>query len=505
MQEHYSDNLEKEIDAIREYILNEPNMEILEIKNLQSLISLPDEIRNLSFLQKIFISNCPSLKIISRLEFLNSIRYCSIFNSNLTELPIGIEYLCCLKRLNLSKNNFNKKIKWDAFLKFENLESLDLSGSLKKYSGDLPIEIFMIPSLKFLYLSNNSIRHLSLDIKNNHQLIELDLSNNPLLVFPECLIKFKQLKKLTLSAGVVNQLPRELFEMPMLEELKISGKNSKKYPKVVLFDSFFRGFLKRRFDTKYIDFILDVINEPKQIKTFDKYDLIELLKSGINSIVYNALVILEKNIVGESIERPIDRSSTVVIRGKTDELRGRIKLRLEKNGIKLQNKINKSTTHLILGPGAELSDKEMRMLDSLTLLTEKLLFKQLNEIDKPFLEDSENDKEQLNQIRKLLESSDNNLNLLGLEIMNSAGSPDELLTDLFLLYKTVDNQRVKRETLKFISRISSLEFYNDIKSRKPIVDKKNKIVYSDNISYYCDKYPLDKGKIIKKINDKFND
>lgn len=502
MQEYYSNNLKKEIEEIREHILNEPNMENLEINNLQNIVSLPEEIQGLIHLQKIFVRNCPSLKTIASFEFFNRVKYCTICNSRLKELPLGIEYLTYLKRLNLSKNNFNKKIKWTDLLKFQELESLDLSGSLQKYRGDLPVEIFMLPNLKFLYLSNNSIKHLSLDVKYNHQLIELDLSNNPLHVFPECLTKFKHLKKLTLPAVIINQTPKELFEIPLLEELKISGKNPEKYPKVVLFDSFFRSYLKKRYDTKYIDFMLEIINEPKQIKTFDKYDLIELLKSGINSIVNKALELLEDIMLRESMEDPIMKGSTVVIKGKTEELRGRVKLRLEKNGISLHNNISKSTTHLIVGPGAELSDKELRMLDNLTLLTEKLFFKQLNIIDKPFLEDSDVSSQQINQIRKLLESNDNYLILLGLEIMNSAGSPDELLTDLFILYKTVKDQRIKRETLKFISRISSLEFLNEIKSRKLILVEKNKIIYSDNILYFCEKYHLDEEKIMNKINEK---
>jgi hypothetical protein len=489
---------------IKENILKNPTDENLEIINFQYISSLPDIIQSEISLQKIYISNCPNFKVLFKNNFVNKVRYAAIINSGLKNLPIGIEYLSSVQRWNLSKNNFNKKLKWDWILKLQNLESLDLSGSLKKYSGNLPKEIFMNPNLKFLYLSNNAIKNLSIGIQNNQHLIELDLSNNPMSIFPEVLFHLTNLKILTVPASLINQLPFQIFELSSLELLKISGKNKEKYPKVTAFEQFFKRHQKKKLEADYVDFVLNIINNPRLIETLDKGELVELLGSGVSSIMNAALNILEYKYLDITKENSLSKDSYVSTKGKISESKERLKQRLEKNNIFLQNKINDKTTHLILGPEAEFSKEELKILDHITLLTEKLFFSQWDLMDKPFLEIEENATEQLNQIVNLINSNDDNLILVGLEILNSAGCPDDLLTDLFVLYKTSKNKRIKREALKFISRITNVDFLEDIQSRKPIFIKNQNSVILKNLLFYIEKYNLDRAKIAKNMLDKFN-
>ena len=66
--------------------------------------------------------------------------------------------------------------------------------------------------------------------------------------FPDELILLPKLETLIINADALSKIPFELFEMPALKELKITGKNPQKYPLIGYLEKFFKISKKYKFN-----------------------------------------------------------------------------------------------------------------------------------------------------------------------------------------------------------------------------------------------------------------
>ncbi|GEM_PF-1028930 len=237
------------------FMLNDPNYikvyyRIMEAKATQateldlselSLIWLPPEIGNLSYLEKLYlkdnqlsklppeIGNLVNLEVLSlwrnRLSTLPSqighlinLQKLSAFSNQLSELPPEIGNLVNLLELSLWRNRLSTLPSQIGYL--TNLRVLNLRDN---QLSELPPEIGNLINLSELSLWNNNLKKLSPSIYNLTNLQVLNLRDNQLSKLPPQVRKLTSLRHLNLSSNQLTELPTEIENLANLEVLYLEN------------------------------------------------------------------------------------------------------------------------------------------------------------------------------------------------------------------------------------------------------------------------------------------
>lgn len=140
--------------------------------------AIPASFRALKDLNYINLGNNPLQSSVLILAILPELRSLQLSNVGWGDqkTPIDLKKLQQIKRLNLSRNKYNKLPK--EVLALNQLEALSLSdNNLQKLSGN----IHALSQLCYLELANNNLKQLPKNIQQLKQLRVLDLSGNPIL------------------------------------------------------------------------------------------------------------------------------------------------------------------------------------------------------------------------------------------------------------------------------------------------------------------------------------
>ncbi|KAM7259573.1 hypothetical protein ACFE04_015314 [Oxalis oulophora] len=160
---------------------------VLDINN-NFVQSVPDQIRCLSSIQKLFL-NANGLSDESICwEGLSSLKHLtnlSLSQNQLTVLPAALGALTSLRQLNVANNKLTC----------------------------LPTEIGQLTQLEILKVNNNRLSNIPTSIASCHFLLEIDLSSNLLLELPETFTNLHRMKELHLSNNGLKSLPSGLFKM----------------------------------------------------------------------------------------------------------------------------------------------------------------------------------------------------------------------------------------------------------------------------------------------------
>jgi len=180
------------------------------------------EIKSLSLTHNKLMSLPPSFAKLKHLTFIDlSENYFSDFPSELFELNQikQIKFQWNHKSLNIANNNISM---------LENLETINLGGSLIKNGKEAIINLSVLPKLKEIDLFNTRLDTIPDEIKNFISLEKLIISENPKINFPELFKKLSSLqtlKYLDISGNKISTLPVEIGLLTTLELLVI-GENS---------------------------------------------------------------------------------------------------------------------------------------------------------------------------------------------------------------------------------------------------------------------------------------
>lgn len=143
-----------------------------------------------------------------------------------------------------------------------------LSELRKLYLNDndlleIPVELFSLKKLVILEIKNNSLLSLPSGLEKLTNLIELDLRNNELDFLPPAVGNLKTLKKLHLWGNRFQQLPSEIGKLISLQELYLSGNRLETLPLSIT-----------RLKVKYLDVINNKLcNTAKPVdKWLKKFD-----------------------------------------------------------------------------------------------------------------------------------------------------------------------------------------------------------------------------------------
>ena len=134
------------------------------------------------------------------------------------ELPIGFAKLTNLKKLDLSQNKMKEFP--EMILRFKKLEHLDLS--LNSEITEIPDGIENLKKLKILKLGYNDIEELPQNIGLLSDLEEIRVQGNKLKAIPASFGLLTKLKKCDFSENAISGIPQELKNLDQLESVNFS-------------------------------------------------------------------------------------------------------------------------------------------------------------------------------------------------------------------------------------------------------------------------------------------
>lgn len=497
---------DKEFEEIQKLIHQHQEADYFNISFRYQLRTLPDEIAGMKALKELLINYCYRFEAFSEsIQELENLRHLQLSNGRNSDLPENLGLFQQIERLNLSYQHYTAKSNWTELGKLEQLKSLDLSGSLSRIKK-IPEEVFKLKQLEFLYLGDNNLKNLPKDLNSLTQLRVLDLGHNNFKHFPELLLDLPNLDTLIINAQAIDSLPLELLELKQLQKLQVTGKDNRRYPNVSLMEKLFAQLQKRNLPLEYASFILGIVQDPSEITKLDEAELLDVLNSDIEKLVVQALPLLEEKLRKRS-PHVLKAGDRVVIKGKLGGKKSSLKNRIKSLEIETGVKLNANTTHLVLGRLPKLSWREIEKRgEELHLLTESMLMEQLNDLEMPYLLEAEAEgtvKDQLEHLRSLLRTGQEDNIMLAFEILHGGGFPEELMTDLFLLYKETNRPKVRREALNFINQYGPSEFGLAVKRRLSIFGRwVREATICKNLLYYCEAGNLDRKRAVNYLYQK---
>jgi Leucine-rich repeat (LRR) protein len=146
-------------------------------------------------------------------------------NLDLTEWPLGLEFLTDIERLDVSNNQLTQIPTSIGYL--THLQSLNISHN---QLTQLPHKISELTALKVLQLRGNQLEAIPDEIADLDQLKHLDLSHNNLGEIPQDIGLLKSLRALFLQHNPLRQLPGEIKELTELTDLNLSDTFIKDLP-----------------------------------------------------------------------------------------------------------------------------------------------------------------------------------------------------------------------------------------------------------------------------------
>jgi leucine-rich repeat protein SHOC2 len=210
---YFADTEKKKITYIPEEIGNLSNLQKL-VLSYNKLTSLPSEIGNLSNLQKLVLSYNKLTSLPSEIGNLSNLQYLSLWENELTSLPSEIGNLSNLQTLWLEDNQLTSLPSEIGNL--SNLQYLSLNhNELRSF----PSWIGNLSNLQTLWLNGNRLTSLPSEIGNLSNLQELDLGNNQLTSLPSEIGNLSNLQELWLNGNRLTSLPSEIGNLSNLQKL----------------------------------------------------------------------------------------------------------------------------------------------------------------------------------------------------------------------------------------------------------------------------------------------
>lgn len=151
----------------------------------------------------------------------------TIYGKNITSLPESIWNLKDLWHLDLHNNQISSLP--DSFCELTNLAELTLSNN---QLTSLPANFWNLWKLELCYLDSNNLTSLP-ELKNNHNLQLISLSDNKFTSFPEALLRAPQITSIGLSDNALSSLPEWITKLPNLQSLIIAWNKFTSVPKEV--------------------------------------------------------------------------------------------------------------------------------------------------------------------------------------------------------------------------------------------------------------------------------
>ena len=160
------------------------------------------------------------------LKKLGNLNYIEFFGSKIDSIPADIAYLSKLKTLKISSTNDTLKL--PTTLRFlKNLKDVTIENCIL---DSFPKEIFKIPNLNYLNLTNVNIYYVTKHFERFINLEVLVLDANQLQNLPFDIYKAKKLRFLSVKNNHLKKMPDTICQLENLTVLDVKGNGfSKEY------------------------------------------------------------------------------------------------------------------------------------------------------------------------------------------------------------------------------------------------------------------------------------
>jgi Leucine-rich repeat (LRR) protein len=232
----------------------------------------------------------------------------NLSSESLTFIPNSIKNLTHLKKLYLSWNKLTSIPGNICML----TQLKELHACYNKLTS-IPNTIKMLKNLTELYLSNNQLRWIPKSIGNLTQLKELHLDNNQLTFIPKEIGNLIQLKELYLDHNKLHWIPKSIGNLIQLRTLLLIGnklsyipiRNLCKHPKFDIDMAIDRNFLSENMcmdlvvyqDNNYSKFILKYLNNIYYVKLTFYYGLKHSKNTKLYKYFYNDQQLFDINLI----------------------------------------------------------------------------------------------------------------------------------------------------------------------------------------------------------------
>jgi Leucine-rich repeat (LRR) protein len=287
----------KNISGLSPLVAQLINLEELDLES-NSLTEIPDEIGGLKKLKKVSLSYNKLTSFPGAILKLNELESLEIGNQQITELPKSLKELSNLKHLEIKSAGL-KEIN-DAIGDLKSLETLDLERNELVAISE---SISNCKNLTSLILSNNRLlRTLPEGISELSKLEFLQLYQcEKLEALPHSLSALKNLRVLDISFSLLSELPKAVYELSSLVELKLF-----QLPITILSPA-----IKYLENLEYLDLRLTKITEfPSEIGELKKLNKVHgcTLHKALPDSFTNLTNLKELEVNFENVERALPES-----------------------------------------------------------------------------------------------------------------------------------------------------------------------------------------------------
>ncbi len=436
------------------------------------LKGLPLWLKDLPLLSTLIIGHESQVPIPDWLGEMQQLEELTISYNELKEVPPCIAQLKNLKKLNLRVNQLDQ----------------------------LPAFLFELPLLQELNIGENQITAIPEQIGQLQQLRQLRIQHNPITHrLPNSMAQLKRLEQIYWTGVPIQQLPSSILFLPNLnpytfldgnrnEELErlikrfrklkpiispeeilglmpylefsnesLYGRHPKAKHPIILnkrFTNFFHRTHKQTISPEDRQTLFQLIIQHEDIQELSRAELYRLYNIPI-AISQAAIIKQLPNSFPTLADKELNEKAQLSLKGEFAEPAS-IHLKLDAGIIPYQiNEIGAETTHVLISTeNVKLKVDEQRL--DLVFINQSQLQDYWNSVEMPYLLDkTEVDAESMVQIRELLTHKEDQNVLLGLQMLEGLGLPDELVTYVFCNYKISPNRYIQQQTKWLLQHFGS--------------------------------------------------
>ena len=225
-QQNIPERFQQRIQAAKEQ-----HLEVLDLSNnlfaddSQKSTQIPDEVFELTHLEKLDLSNNQLTNFPDSLTNLSNLTELNLRRNQLTNLPESLGNLSNLTILDLKENRLDRLP--NSLGNLSKLQKLYLNTNRLFI---LPDSLGRIFNLVVLYLSNNQLFSLPNCFDNRSELTELYLNGNQLSNLPESFVNLSKLEILDLTANQLFNLPESFAKLVNLAGLNLDNNQLSNLP-----------------------------------------------------------------------------------------------------------------------------------------------------------------------------------------------------------------------------------------------------------------------------------
>ena len=155
----------------------------------------------------------------TELKTFQNLNYLELQQTQIDSIPARIAFLSKLKTFKFGNTDDTLRLT-NTLNYMKNLQDLTLENCIL---DSFPKQIFRIPNLNFLYLSNTNTYYLSKHFERMQNLEVLIVENNPLFSIPWEIYKAKKLRFISLRNNKLTKLPDTISLLTDLSMIDLSG------------------------------------------------------------------------------------------------------------------------------------------------------------------------------------------------------------------------------------------------------------------------------------------